>query len=321
MNSSKAFLLLILSLFVNIGFAAENSDEYLNAGISKFNQKDYSNAIIDFDKAISNDENSYESYYWRAESRIKNEDYDNALIDINKSIKLNPNFARSYTCRSGIYIDKEKLADALTDANKAIEINPQLDSAYRNRALIFIEQKKYDLAIKDINTALALNPSFDNLYLLAYYKHSIKDFIGVIAAADKILSQNSTERGAYLVKIEAYNKLNDFKKISETSEVALKNNPAINKNPSFLYYRTIAFLNTGKTKLAAKEIETAISLNPNNAEYYRVRGEIEASCYKTSKAKADFDRAKALYLKAGDNEGYLEVVKTQEEPQKMKINH
>jgi tetratricopeptide (TPR) repeat protein len=257
MDLLKAFLLLILLLFANVSFAAENSDEYLNAGILKFNQKNYSNAIIDFDKAIPNNENPYESYYWRAESKIKNEDYDNALIDINKSIKLNPNFAKSYACRAGIYIDKEKLAEALTDANKAIELDSKLDSAYRNRALVFIEQKKYDLAIKDINTALALNPSFDNIYLLAYYRHATKDFVGVIVAADKILSKNIHEAGAYMIKLEAYNQLNDFKKVSETAKIAVKNNPTIEKNPSFLYYRTIACLNTGKPKLARKYIKKA----------------------------------------------------------------
>ncbi|MGE4597046.1 MAG: tetratricopeptide repeat protein [Methylophilaceae bacterium] len=89
--------LLLLLFFIPLGCAQTNTAEtYNKSAEEKYDLKDYSGAIADYNKAIEINPNHADAYYNRGIAKDNLEDYYGAIADYTKAIEIDPNDAEAY---------------------------------------------------------------------------------------------------------------------------------------------------------------------------------------------------------------------------------
>ena len=174
---------------------------YNNRGNVKSKQKDYSGAIDDFNKAIEQNPGDAIAYNGRGLAKMEwGKDYAGAMADFNKAIELNPRYAIAYNNRGNLKSKQKDYSGAIDDFNKAIEQNPGDAVAYNGRGLAKIEREKdYASALADFNKAIELNPGYD----IAYNSRGVakiewgKDYAGALADFNKAIELNPGYDNAY----------------------------------------------------------------------------------------------------------------------------
>jgi len=130
----------------------ENVDATYNIGSIKFSQGEFMEALKNFNKVISLDNNYYQAYYMRATCHVSsdnpNRSYEKALSDVNKFISFEPDDKAANQFKSaiegggkkivesdGIKIDiganqqqKEKLLETFNQINDLMKINKEMGS-------------------------------------------------------------------------------------------------------------------------------------------------------------------------------------------------
>ena len=154
---------------------------------------DLSDAIIDFDFALSLDRAFAEAVERRGEVYAALGEQQQAISDLTEAIRLKPGLARAYSRRAVVYfkehdagraiadlttalaIDPRSAADlnnrcwmraasgsdlpgALADCNLAVELRPDAPAALNSRGFVHLRMKDYAAALADYRAALAKNP-------------------------------------------------------------------------------------------------------------------------------------------------------------------
>ena len=94
---------------------------YFYLGLSKFNLKIYTEAIIDLDKSIQLKPNPL-SFYIRGYSKARLNNHQEAIIDLDKSIEIDPNYAAAYYVRGGSKSVEKDLIGACNDWKMAASL-------------------------------------------------------------------------------------------------------------------------------------------------------------------------------------------------------
>ena len=86
---NKNLLLTILVLLINLPcLLAQNSTEYNNQGLAKYKAKDFSQALLDFNKAIELDVKNEKAWHNRGLTKYALKDYKGSIEDQTKAIEL-----------------------------------------------------------------------------------------------------------------------------------------------------------------------------------------------------------------------------------------
>ena len=147
-------LILFLVVFNLITFG-QTAEEYNDKGIAKYNLKDYTGAIADFNKTIQLNPDYVVAYFNRGFAKHSLKDYTGAISDYNKTIQLNPDYADAYYYRGNAKTYLNDWAGAIADYNKAIQLKPDFANAYNSRGDAKISLKDWT-ACKDWTKAREL---------------------------------------------------------------------------------------------------------------------------------------------------------------------
>ncbi|MGC8803388.1 MAG: tetratricopeptide repeat protein, partial [Bacteroidales bacterium] len=125
--------------------------------------------------AISKEPNQPALYYGRGILNNSKQKFEKALSDFNKSLELNADYNPFYLylARGTAYLGMKEYEMALADFSKAIEIVPKSAIAYSSRAKVYYETEKYNEAIADYEKTIELNPDNAAAYFnqgMAYFK-------------------------------------------------------------------------------------------------------------------------------------------------------
>ena len=133
-------------------------DVYYTRGISNYMIKNYDAAIYDFSKSIELNPTKVSAYYNRGLSRFWATDYYNAIKDLSISIKVDPTNNDSYNIRGLACYRIKDYSGAINDFSKTIELNPNASTGYYNRANAKVFLKDYKGALADYDSAIKINP-------------------------------------------------------------------------------------------------------------------------------------------------------------------
>lgn len=150
-------------------------EEYFDAGLKAYNNKNYSKAIDYFNQLIDTFSNSIgeeklsETYYMRGICYAQEYSIGEALEDFNEAEKLGFDKSKIY-CGIGIaYAHDGNNDEAISNFNKAIELNDRYEEAYYRKGIAYFFDLKFDKAIDNFNKAIELNKYYDKAY---YYKRA-----------------------------------------------------------------------------------------------------------------------------------------------------
>ncbi|MBE8950472.1 MAG: tetratricopeptide repeat protein [Quinella sp. 3Q1] len=219
----------------------------------------YRLALEDFGKAIELNPNDAMNYAYRGYAHYTFGKYPQALADYDRALKIDSACLWVYMVRSMYYNHiKKDTKLAMADLNKAIELNPDKAGGYSMRSLLYKNAKQYQLALADINKTIELEPNEGHHYY---------------------------SRGGLYLELGDYNRaLEDFNKCLEL-------------DPEFYVVRlgmVKAHEKLGRYDLAIEDYNQIIKDSPDTAIWYYRRGECYEKLGDKAKAKADFDKAKAL---------------------------
>ena len=148
----KHFVTVLFTLFTLTIFA-QTAAEHLQNGIAKHNQKDYKDAIKDYEKAIKADPNYKEAYFNRGVCALALKNFKLAMSDFDKTIELDPKFIKAYYSRASVWVSQEKYLEALPDLDKTIELDVAFPNALTLRGQIRAQTGNKKGACEDFSTA------------------------------------------------------------------------------------------------------------------------------------------------------------------------
>jgi len=147
--------------------------DYLNRGNIKYDDKQYSLAIVEYNQAIQMQPDFVDAYNNRAMAQLKLRKYTEAIADANEVIKLNPSnnreLIKAYFNRAFAYTKQHNREAAIADYNQVLKLDPQDASAYAYRGDLKGESGDTQGAMDDYNLAIKNNPN----HAYAYFNRAI----------------------------------------------------------------------------------------------------------------------------------------------------
>ncbi|MFH1228406.1 MAG: tetratricopeptide repeat protein [Planctomycetota bacterium] len=251
-------------------------------------------AIVDFEKAIQYDPDSYLGYFARGNIEQNQQKYDNAVKSYTAAIGKKPDFIWAHNNRGMTYFKtaqslypdglapgrvetapdklnpdletlrnkyRELINKAISDYDKAVKINPIEAACYNNRGKTYAEIGESEKAMADYNEAIKCNPkmaeAYNNRGLL--YKRQDKPELA-LADFNNAIRSDPKQAEAYCNRGNIYEeKHNMDNALSDYSE-------AISINPKYAiayYNRCMAYYNSGKYPQALADGETFLKFIHN----------------------------------------------------------
>lgn len=148
-------MLIACAVFVCCSQPSPYSKEELRKRVELYaNNHDYTKVIEACDSIIELDNEDYWPFEQKGIAFYLTDQYDSALSALQVAIAINDTSFESYYWRANT---RERLGDtlgAISDHSKVLEINPRYANALNNRGELYKNQKKYNLAIRDFKDAL-----------------------------------------------------------------------------------------------------------------------------------------------------------------------
>lgn len=111
----------------------ENPLNYINRGVAKHRQGDYSGAIKDFSRAIELDPHSALGFKNRGLSRMKVEDLTGAIGDFTKALEIGPNDSSAFFSRGIALVRSAEYGAAIKDFERAALLDPKMKAKSREQ--------------------------------------------------------------------------------------------------------------------------------------------------------------------------------------------
>jgi tetratricopeptide (TPR) repeat protein len=134
-------------------------------GVQLAKQREYAEALVCYDKAISLDPKFSPAYSDRAGMRIIFGHPEKSLSDCDEAISLNPENAMAYANRGFAHTKLGQFEKAIEDFTNALKFNYITPDVLKMRGVALAKLGKYDLAIIDFSKAIKLQPNDPQLYL------------------------------------------------------------------------------------------------------------------------------------------------------------
>lgn len=184
--------------------------DYFQKGSSLFQQSNFTEAIIQFDKAINLNPNYTEAYGDRGASKANLGQYEEAIADYQKAEELGLKTSILYSNWGFAYYQLKQSENAQTYLEKALEIDPNNSFAYKCRGDIKYDKNDNKGAEQDYTRAISSNPNASNYFARGLAFYYLKDYKKAIADMDKAIQLNPNAAQYYFDRGDAKEMINDF---------------------------------------------------------------------------------------------------------------
>lgn len=324
------------NLYKSILKSSTNNFEVIHLlGIIKIQLKQFEEATVWLNKAITIDPNNHSVFNNLGVCYKELKKYNEALNNFKKAVKIKPDYSEAYNNLAIVYKSLENYEEAIKSYNKAIKLKPDYAEAHNNLGLVFLKLKNLEEAKKNFQSAIKLKPNYAEAYsnfgitqnklgetdkAKEYLEYAIKikpdyaeayNYLGTIVLkleeknkAKKYFEQSIKLKSSYADAYNnlgiVYNELGEIKKAKEFLEYAIKLKPDYAEA-----YNNISnvYLRLDEIKKAKESLEYAIKLKPDYAEAYNSFGLFYLNQEEPEEAKKYFE--KAIKIKPNSGINYL----------------
>lgn len=139
-------------------------EAYYNLGIAYFNDREYNQALQQFDIIIKSLPNFEKPYFGRGLIYLRKKEYKKAKNDFIKVTEFNPNDYKPFYYLGKISIILKQFREANKHLKKAADINPDYANIYYEMGNIYFINKKYQQAIPHYKRAVELDASDNDMH-------------------------------------------------------------------------------------------------------------------------------------------------------------
>lgn len=154
----------IESLNLAIQANDKNARAFNARGVAYFELKDYTNALLDYERAAQLQPEWYQPYFNRARLRVEQRDWESALKDFSEAVSRQPDSSEVYANRGMVLYQMQRLPEAGHDFDKAIRLKPTDATARFNRGNVRFRQGNYKGAVLDFEAAVRGNTKFGKAF-------------------------------------------------------------------------------------------------------------------------------------------------------------
>ncbi len=287
-----SILLILAGWFAVSSYAHYKNDKlagYLRQGANYLEQKQYDEALGEYDKAVTTDSNSAQAFAGRADAYHFTGEREKAIDDYTAAISLGLNSAEIYRRRGFDQKSVLNFDKALADYTEAIKSDPNDGASYAGRCQTYLDNRQFELALNDCRRAIELNPEDAAAYVSrgnAYLAKNQNDL--ALADFNKSLNLQPENAAAFLGRGNAYyNKENYDKALDDFSQTVRLDS----QNPAVYGLRGLIYQKTDRDEKAITDFTEAIRLNPEFALLYGSRGKSFLSRKKYNEAINDYTNA------------------------------
>lgn len=223
-------------------------------------ERDFGNAIVDFNSAIEMSKGEYApAFYNRAMySSQVTKDHNAAEQDLSKTIEIDSTFIDAYIQRASERVFSNNFDGALADLDKAATFDPTRVDIYYNKAKVLTSAMKFNDALPFYNKSISMYEYSPEMYNdRAYVRYRVKDYNGALKDCNKAIRLMPNFMSAY-------------------------------------YNKGIIYLEMGQPKIAIKELDTTLALTNNFYFGYFYRGMAKKQMHDMKGACADWQESVRL---------------------------
>jgi tetratricopeptide (TPR) repeat protein len=132
-------------------------------GNALMDTKNYTEAIVVYDKAISLEPDYFEAWNGKADALNRVRQFTEALAASDRVISLNPDYVQGWINRGYILYNLGRYDEELKAYETAITLDPSNAEAWFNKGYSLAGMKRYDEAIAAFDKVQELNPTYPNL--------------------------------------------------------------------------------------------------------------------------------------------------------------
>jgi len=260
----------------------------VNRGVLRVRQERFEDAIAELKSAIERKPNAYQAYVNLAQAYRRLDKLDLALEQLNRAVQLEPGLAHLYRLRARLHLERNETALALYDFDQAIA-RENTNSPYQvddhvERGRLLLSGGKPAEALRCFDAALALQKDHalgqrmraETLFRLGRFEEVIKAFDRYLETGKPL---ESVYRGRGLARAE----LGQYPGAIEDFTKALELHPTA----AVQAFRGWTHLVVDAPKLALRDFELALELDPNSGDAYSGRGFVRASLGRHREAAED----------------------------------
>lgn len=152
-------IILLITLFLSIAACMDPEYAHLKKGDDYSEKEKWSEAIIEYTKAIELSPNMIKAYNNRATAYTEKGEYDKAIADCTKAIEMDPKSTIPYYNRSIAYLYNREYNKAISDCEKIIELGLNSSWVYYHRGMGYFGLGDYRSAIADFTMAKRISTS------------------------------------------------------------------------------------------------------------------------------------------------------------------
>ena len=250
----------------------------VHRGVLRIRQERFEDAIADLKSAIDRKPKAYQAYVNLAQAYRRLGKMDLALEQLDRAVELEPGLAHVYRLRARLRLERNEPALALADFDQAIQ-RENTNSPYQvddhvERGRLLLSGGKYAEALNSFDAALSLQKDHSlGQRLRAETLFRLGRFDEVIKAFDRYLETGKPHESVYRGRGLARAELGQYPGAIEDFTKALELHPT----SAVQAYRGWTHLVVDAPKLALRDFELAIELDPNNGDAYNGRGFVRVS--------------------------------------------
>ena len=239
---------------------------------SLYNLKNYSNAILGYEKILTFDPYHYESFYHLGKINIILEDYDKAISNLTQALMLNPENDDIYYNLGIAYLNTNRLVQAMDAFNRSVKLNFENGKAHYNLGIIHEGILKTDKAIQSYKMAKKYSPDIADInYRLGMLLYKNEEFYESMEPLREYIIHNPDSISVLKVLGDIF--INETR-FQESINVYERLTLLYPFNYKYLTNLAYSHYKLGNIEKAYDNYKAVLEYNDEDAEIYKIIGEI-----------------------------------------------